>query len=277
MSTPRKHAGLNETENPKWIPGIYNYCDRWCERCAFTGKCRSFAMEIRDEPGNDILDDLEAHDIRSREFWDDLSEVMNQTLEYIRKISGETDTEPGAINDQQWEYLKKRDEELELAARQHPVALAAWKYSNLTESWLDLNKDLVAEKEKELDTRVKLNAGGKRALTEAELISDALQIIRWYEPQIWVKLMRALTGKMGEEEHTGEPRDSDGSAKVALIAIDRSLAAWGQLQFIFPEHTDDFITLLLQLDRMRNAVETEFPQARVFHRAGFDDEEETHL
>jgi len=26
-----------------FIPGIYNYCDRWCETCAFTSRCRVFA------------------------------------------------------------------------------------------------------------------------------------------------------------------------------------------------------------------------------------------
>jgi hypothetical protein len=259
-------------ENPNWIPGIYNYCDRWCERCAFTGKCRSFAMEINRDEDSGIPADTEAHDIRSREFWDDLSEVMNQTMEYLRKISKEEGEDSEAMNDQQWEYLKKRDEELEQAAREHPVALAAWKYSDLAETWLNQNKETLSHKKEELDTRVKLGAGGKRAATENELIGDALQIIRWYEPQIWVKLMRALTGKMGEEESVEAPKDSDGSAKVALIAIDRSLAAWGQLQFIFPELTNDFITLLLQLDRLRKQVEAEFPESRAFKRAGFDDD-----
>ena len=28
-----------------FIPGIYNYCDRWCERCLYTDRCRTFAME----------------------------------------------------------------------------------------------------------------------------------------------------------------------------------------------------------------------------------------
>ena len=26
-----------------FILGIYNYCDRWCETCAFTSRCRVFA------------------------------------------------------------------------------------------------------------------------------------------------------------------------------------------------------------------------------------------
>src|SRR5262245_29959549 len=26
-----------------FIVGIFNYCDRWCEACAFTSRCRLFA------------------------------------------------------------------------------------------------------------------------------------------------------------------------------------------------------------------------------------------
>lgn len=32
-------------ENPKFISGIYNYCDRWCERCPFTSRCMNFALD----------------------------------------------------------------------------------------------------------------------------------------------------------------------------------------------------------------------------------------
>ncbi len=40
-----------------FIPGIYNYCDRWCERCPFTDRCMNYAMEKRrwgDNPPRDI-------------------------------------------------------------------------------------------------------------------------------------------------------------------------------------------------------------------------------
>ena len=37
------------------IVGIFNYCDRWCERCAFTSRCRVFAdvaqIEASLDPG----------------------------------------------------------------------------------------------------------------------------------------------------------------------------------------------------------------------------------
>ena len=40
-----------------FIVGIFNYCDRWCERCPLTGRCRVFATlaEIDFEEGNGPL------------------------------------------------------------------------------------------------------------------------------------------------------------------------------------------------------------------------------
>src|SRR5258706_8545567 len=34
-----------DEDDDRYIPGVYNYCDRWCERCRFQSRCRSFAME----------------------------------------------------------------------------------------------------------------------------------------------------------------------------------------------------------------------------------------
>jgi hypothetical protein len=277
MKELKKRRDPDLMDNPDWIPGIYNYCDRWCERCAFTGKCRSFAMEIREsgveanaQPEPDTL----AHDIRSKEFWEELGITLNLTMEYLRKLELNEGDESEVMNDQQWDKLRQKDQEIEQAAMKHPVAIAAWKYSELTESWILENQEVINWRTIELEKQIALDAGAKRATVEIGLINDALQIIRWYEPQIWVKLMRALTGRIGEEEPEAEPKDSDGSAKVALISMDRSLAAWGQLQFIFPDMTDDFITILLHLDRLRRQVEAEFSHARSFKRAGFDDAQE---
>ena len=49
---------LELAENGNLISGIYNYCDRWCERCPFTSRCLVYATEKADielEPGNHEL------------------------------------------------------------------------------------------------------------------------------------------------------------------------------------------------------------------------------
>src|SRR2546426_666723 len=45
-----KNTLLAMAEDPRFIEGIYNYCDRWCERCPLTSRCLTYAM-IQSEEG----------------------------------------------------------------------------------------------------------------------------------------------------------------------------------------------------------------------------------
>ena len=100
-------------------------------------------------------------------------------------------------------------------------------------------------------------------------------MIQWYQYQIAVKTMRALSGRKEELEEDPEmaefPKDSDGSAKVALIGIDRSIAAWRMMQLSLPERAESIVPLILQLERLRQRLEKSFPEARDFVRPGFDE------
>ena len=97
--------------------------------------------------------------------------------------------------------------------------------------------------------------------------------MQWYQHFISVKLQRAIGSRVHEAEEGdfGFPKDSEGSAKVALIAIDRSIAAWARLREHFEAgHGDAILDLLVQLERLRREAEREFPRARAFQRPGFD-------
>jgi len=100
-------------------------------------------------------------------------------------------------------------------------------------------------------------------------LEDAREVIQWYQYQIAVKTMRALSGR--EEEIDEDPKDSDGSAKVALIGIDRSMAAWRMMQLSLPDRVESIVPLILQLEVLRQRLEKSFPQARDFIRPGFDE------
>jgi len=57
-------SAIDDSELPPepMIPGIYNYCDRWCERCVFSRRCRVFrdvrVMEHAFERGQDRVQTL---------------------------------------------------------------------------------------------------------------------------------------------------------------------------------------------------------------------------
>ena len=58
---------------------------------------------------------------------------------------------------------------------------------------------------------------------------------------------------------------------MALIGIDRSVAAWRLMQIALPEREESIVPLILQLERLRQWLEKVFPDARDFVRPGFDE------
>ena len=65
--------------------------------------------------------------------------------------------------------------------------------------------------------------------------------------------------------------DSHGSAKIALIAIDRSSNAWRAMLERMPEKQASIKPLLTRLEQLRRGLEKTFPRARDFIRPGFDE------
>ena len=108
----------------------------------------------------------------------------------------------------------------------------------------------------------------------AASLRDCLEVIRWYQRQIYIKLCRAATGMIrGDlEDNEYDVQDANGSAKVALLGIERSIAAWATLRRRFPDH-EDAVLAFGTLRRLLRQVEAAFPDARAFRRPGFDTDE----
>ena len=92
-------------QDPRFIPGIYNYCDRWCERCPFTSRCMNYALS------EDEFDTRESKDINNEAFWGKLHEIFQVTLEMVKESAEEMGIDLNAIDDkefaQQQEMVRK--------------------------------------------------------------------------------------------------------------------------------------------------------------------------
>ena len=97
-----------------------------------------------------------------------------------------------------------------------------------------------------------------------------LQTIAWYHTLIAARTFRALTSE--REAKTGAPGllcDALGSAKVVLVSIERSLAAWHTLA---AGAQDARIGGLIELlEALRTGVELHFPDAQAFIRPGVEE------
>ena len=241
----RRRTLTDLANNPDLISGIYNYCDRWCERCPLTSRCLVYATEQEDN------DSFENHDLRNEVFWQKLSAVFQETREMIVEWANEAGFDlNGHADDDYTRHPRKKQ-----LVDNHPLTKAGKKYANAASDWF-----------RELDQTIDSD--------NSERLEDAREVIQWYQYQIAVKTMRALSGRKEEFEEAAEladlPRDSDGSAKVALIGIDRSIAAWRLMQLSLPERAGSVVPLILQLERLRQRLERAFPEARSFIRPGFD-------
>ena len=272
-------------ENPDFISGIYNYCDRWCERCPFTSRCMVYATERAES----ISDDPESHDINNAKFWQKLEGIFRETHEMILKWAEEMGVD-----------LKSAEAEAAIAergqqrkeAKEHALSVSARHYAKMVQEWF---KEEFAVEENVFD-----DITGKANSVEEDInVSDAIEVIRWYQFFIAAKTYRALMGleDLGDEEvcdieidpfSDGDDasdvnlddedvllraacHDSDGSAKIALIAIDRSLSAWRLMQNALPERTESIVPMLIELEKLRRGIEQIFPRARDFIRPGFDE------
>lgn len=243
-------------QNPDLISGIYNYCDRWCERCPLTSRCLVYATEDEFSENNEI----ENNDIRNAEFWHTISDTLTQVRALIPLWAKD------ALN-------LKNPAEQKTVRRQsrtvdnHPLTKAGKDYANTASDWF-----------RELDHNSELTLTSTKRPTEVDRqnpqpFEDARGVIQWYQYQIAVKTMRALSGRkeeIEEPEIADFPKDSDGSAKVALIGIDRSIAAWRLMQLSLSDRAESIVPLILQLETLRINLEESFPEARAFIRPGFD-------
>jgi hypothetical protein len=199
--------------------------------------------------------DPETHDIRNEAFWRKLSETLGEALELLKEtgkkwgIDLETldsvrDTESEGANDE--------------AAESHVICRAAKSYIAIVEDWFK--------------GRERFSFGIANVANEGVDLKEAIEVIRWYQYFIAAKVIRAIRGKKEEEEERCDefPSDADGSAKIALIGIDRSIGAWAVIPRYNRLYTESVFEIISFLDLLRQAVEETFPRARSFIRPGFD-------
>ena len=223
-----------------FIEGVFNYCDRWCERCPFTSHCRLFAdhaeTEAELDPALKAVVDAPplAGEVEPRPAW------MQELIEEINDACREP------LSREECERIRPR-----VPAEHAAIDARGRDYAIRTYRWL---------------------TASDRGL--ANLSDSPSAVISWFHFFIAAKINRALTiWPEDDPEDRAMASDSNGSAKTALLAIERSHAAWLELvdRAIVPaSEADPFIADLVWLGE---ALERVRPRARAFVRPGLDEPE----
>ena len=153
-----KRKALNQlARDPRFIPGIYNYCDRWCERCPLSNRCLNYAMEKEEDDG-----DPEARDLTNKKFWKKLENTFRDTIEMVRGNAREMGVD---LDDPNLQAEVEAQERLERrrAAKNRPVVRAAMAYLEAVDKWFEEAEPAFHAKGIELETRL----GSKWAIRAA--------------------------------------------------------------------------------------------------------------
>jgi hypothetical protein len=222
-----------------FIVGIFNYCDSWCERCQFTSRCRLFAdraeMEARFDPHLRPVADappLAAEAEPPAPFW--MKELIDDLNEAARQ----------PVSEEEWAQIRPR-----VPAEHKSLNARAKAYASRTHQWL-----------------------AATAPASERDCEDPRHIIAWFHVLIAAKINRSLT--VWPDEDPRDPiaaSDNDGSAKVALLGIDRSHAAWLALVERGVLSSSQALPFVADLVWLGEALERVRPNARAFVRPAFDE------
>ncbi|WP_234736213.1 hypothetical protein [Tellurirhabdus bombi] len=240
------------------IPGIYNYCDSWCERCRFTQRCQSFTLQY---PDGVPQQDMSAETLVKR-----LMEALQMTKSYIEKNQSslpqhaQTALESKAAG----VYAINKDE-------QTPIASLCDDYLKTTADWLKQENNLLHQSAQQQAFEVDLGIRSEaESLKLLNTLKDAWEVIKWYRTLIPVKVMSALQMQRAPANDEVMALYFNGKAKLVLVSVDRSLQAWHTLLEQYPEKMDEVLDMMVLLDRIRRKMDVLFPTARTFVRPGLD-------
>jgi len=228
-------------------PGIFQYCDRWCEKCEHTDECLYYDVNKKFFLSGD----------KKFNFWDKIEDVVNLTIDDLEEVSDSMGVDLKGFSEK---FSKNNSEET--LSEGYLLYEKTENYSKIVNEWFDsfAKEPLPVGKE---DHKRKVSA--KELAASMQQLTKAIEYIRWYQDLISKKLKIALNSK-----HEFKDGFHKGFAKVVLIALDRSIDSWNSVLEHFPSMSEKISNQLLLLQKIREEVEKEFPFARTYKRDGLD-------
>jgi hypothetical protein len=222
-------------KDPAIIPGVYHYCDEWCDYCALTTRCLEFRCtnEFRKQQG--------------RGPGDPTFLSTEEAIGFTREVAAAEGTRTDGLD-----ALLARPRGLSNPEASHPLARKAWDYAVgaselMMPAWLEILKNC------------------------DESVSPAPapdEIVMWYHLRIYMKIFRALAAPAPGDGVATETDEAVGCAKLALVSVQRSCSA---LRLLRSDGNGAAIDdLLARLDAIEHGLDERFPAARSYVRVGID-------
>jgi hypothetical protein len=220
-----------------------------------TQHCRVYETER-------AIDEAAPGELDSREFWRKLDERLDLEMDTDASWADELlDLEPPTEEERE-EFRREREWQEKLIESTN-LAQAAEEYRREVFAWLRAHEPLWE----------RTVSGEPPRDGQSLTFGDAMDVVSWYHTLTSAKVHRALHGKHEDGDWDEDRLQSDwnGSAKVALLGIERSIGAWSLIRDQLPDEAPQIRRFLARCGLIRRLLLDIFPDARAFVRPGFDD------
>ena len=237
--------------DPRWIPAIYEYCDRRCGRCRFNDRCFTFAEERRDDQSHEA-------DAGHGESAEAVVFGLERALGMLRALAereGIGQADSTSARDGKANRAVALEEKRRMELVNEPLVVRAREYA------------VVA-------TRLLQPFASMSATAVPPNVRDAVESIQSLALVIASKVYRAVSSlehPFGPDQHPTQ-NDANGSAKVARVAIAESLTAWRVLNDAGHAPAESPTrAAAAALERLDQDLVARLPRAMEFIRPGFDE------
>jgi hypothetical protein len=237
-------AMIARAKAPNLIPGIYNYCDRSCARCAFTNRCLSYLESRRD------LAEIRGASLPVAAL---AGRSLGRAFEMMQVIARREGIDLSMTPEELAEAEREQAEQDRVVDADPLVALAR-RYSTTTWPIVHALAPIVADR------------GDAAAIDAVRRIDEICGFIS-------SKVYRAVSGTNEPDfDDSDVQSDANGSAKIARLLVADSRAAWRVLMEVGRAAADGVPAALVRvLDELDANLTARFPRAMDFIRPGFDD------
>ncbi len=158
--------GIGEIPWKSFTPGIYNYCDRWCERCNKTEKCFLYFSEKKEE---EKLKDRGINKESDKDFIEAMKESLQKTKNLVEKIADAEGVDLVMTPEQEAKFEKM-------------------------EKLINPERESIVQEAKELQKEI--NIFLKTQVADIAEKAEAIEILSWHHYLLYPKIARSVSSKL---------------------------------------------------------------------------------
>lgn len=257
------------------IYGIYNYCDRWCEKCSYTHRCLLFKQEAEMEIKHILKDDdKNDSDVLAKDIVDSFQEVFEQ----VNQFMAEEDEEYEEFEKDNFDFDDEEDNDFEYSFFNEEIdnERPSTFLKNADNPLILLSEKLFKDYNKYYDL-IKLKFPFELDEKNSEnLLWQNLEVLSWYIPLIHVKTRMCywyknkLSKSKDQEFAEVDEEMLNVSARIAFVGIEKCINALNNHPKLILELQAETISLLEKMNQIKEMFVAEFPAALTYKRPYFD-------